>query len=93
MKLSNEQIEKLAQLISKNLIKKELISLKVEEKAFVDKIREIIFNELKIEDDLNREVREILKAYEKEIEAGNIDYNKMFNLIKAKLVKERNIIL
>ncbi len=93
MKLSNEQIEKLAQLISKNLIKKELISLKVEEKAFVDKIREIIFNELKIEDDLNREVREILKAYEKEIEAGNIDYYKMFNLIKAKLVKERNIIL
>jgi hypothetical protein len=93
MKLSNEQIEKLSFRIYRNLIRRGLIDLKVEERKFIDKIIEIIFNELKVEDDLNKEVREILKGYEREIDAGNIDYYKMFNLIKSKLVKDRNLIL
>jgi hypothetical protein len=38
-------------------------------------------------------VRQMLKAYEQEIERGNVDYQKMFTMIKQKLVRERGIIL
>ena len=46
-----------------------------------------------IEDRLNDEVRELLKAYESQIERGQVDYQKMFQMIKRKLAKEREIIL
>jgi len=43
--------------------------------------------DLKAEDELDREVEEIIKGHAKEIEAGRMDYRKMF------IVKERNIVL
>jgi hypothetical protein len=35
----------------------------------------------------------LLKSYEKEIEQGQVDYQKMFMKVKQKLVRERGIIL
>ena len=46
-----------------------------------------------VEDRINREVREILKKYDMEIEKGRLDFRKLFELTKQKIVKERNIIL
>ena len=39
------------------------------------------------------EVRQMLKAYDKQIEQGQVDYQKMFQMVKQKLVRERGIIL
>jgi len=52
-----------------------------------------VTEELSIEDRLNAEVRQMLKAYEKDIERGNVDYQKMFTMLKSKLARERGIIL
>jgi hypothetical protein len=49
--------------------------------------------ELAIEDRINDEVREILKKYTGEIEKGRLDYRKMFELTKKKIVQERGVIL
>jgi hypothetical protein len=38
-------------------------------------------------------VRQILKAYEQEIEQGHVDFQRMFTMVKSKLVRERGIIL
>jgi len=54
---------------------------------------EIILEELTIEDRLNEEVREILKSHSAEIEKGRMDYRRLFELTKQKLVKERNLVL
>lgn len=62
-------------------------------KAFVDSLEQAITGELAIEDRLNAEVRQMLKAYEKQIEQGQVDYQRMFTMIKTKLVRERGIIL
>jgi len=35
----------------------------------------------------------MLKVYEKQIEQGQVDYQKMFQKVKQKLVRERGIIL
>lgn len=62
-------------------------------KAFVDSLEHVVIEELSIEDRLNAEVRQLLKAYERQIESGQVDYQKMFTMIKQKLVRERGIIL
>ena len=46
-----------------------------------------------VEDKLNEEVRQILEAHRDEMRLNNIEYYKMFSIIKRKLVKERGLIL
>ena len=62
-------------------------------KSFVESLDQAITEELSVEDRLNAEVRQMLKAHEQEIERGNVDYHKMFTMLKQKLVRERGIIL
>jgi len=62
-------------------------------KALADSLDSVITEELSIEDRLNAEVRQMLKAHEQEIERGHADYQKMFTMLKHKLVRERGIIL
>jgi uncharacterized protein len=38
-------------------------------------------------------VRQLLKAYDAQIEQGQVDYQKMFQMVKQKLVRERGLIL
>lgn len=61
--------------------------------AFVDQLEASITTELSVEDRLNAEVREMLKAYADQIERGQVDYQKMFTMIKSKLVRDRGLIL
>jgi hypothetical protein len=46
-----------------------------------------------VEDRLNEEVRELLKRHASDIERGRMDYRKLFELTKQRLVKERNLVL
>jgi hypothetical protein len=62
-------------------------------RAVVGALDLAITDELAVEDRLNAEVRQLLKSYEKEIEQGQVDYQKMFMKVKQKLVRERGIIL
>ena len=93
MRLSKEQVEKICRIVMDNIKGKELIIFKVPEETVLNRIVEIFLNDLKAEDELDREVEEILKGYAREIEAGRMDYRKMFSLTKGKLVKERGIVL
>lgn len=93
MRFTNEQVEKISKRILDNLKAKELIAFKVEENVVLRKIVDIFLKDLKAEDNLDKEVEGILKGYEREIEAGRMDYRKMFNLTKTKLAKERSIVL
>jgi hypothetical protein len=62
-------------------------------KGFVEALDRVIREELSLEDRVNAEVRQLLKAYEKQIEQGQVDYQKMFLMVKQKLVRERGLIL
>lgn len=93
MRLLKEQVEKISGIILDNLKAKELIIFKAQEEVVLRRIIEIFSNDLKAEDELDREVEGIIKGYAKEIEAGRMDYRKMFSLIKGKLVKERGLVI
>lgn len=64
-----------------------------EKEALIKALDRTITDELLVEDRLNTEVRELMKKYAAEIERGQVDYQKMFTMIKNKLVKERGLIL
>jgi hypothetical protein len=56
-------------------------------------IREVITEDLQVEDRLNDEVKELLRAFSSEFNKGEADYQKMFTMVKRKLVQERGLIL
>lgn len=93
MKLSKERIFFLSQTLVDRLTQGQYIHLQVPKAELVAALEQIIIDELSVEDRLNDEVRQILSAYEAEIEKGNLDYRKLFLITKKQLVKERGSIL
>lgn len=93
MRIPRSWIPYIANNIIENLLKKQLIQPTVPKEQLIEEAEKLIFDELMVEDRLNEEVREILKKYEKEIEKSKVDYRKLFEMTKQKLVKQRNLVL
>ena len=92
MKLTKSQIEWFSFEIAKGLAKKDIVMVGDIDK-FAEKIKSIITEDLLVEDKLNEEVREILRDYTDEMRRSSIEYHEMFKKVKAKLVKDRKLIL
>lgn len=93
MRVSKEWVSILANEITRVLCEKKLIGLKNSRDDVIKLTNKLIFDELIVEEQLNREVREFLKKYDVEIEKGRLDYRRLFELTKQKFIKEKNIIL
>lgn len=92
MRLTRDQIEALTQNVVHALTREGTISTE-EPGAVIDLLAGVIAQDLAVEDQLNLEVREIMEKYSDEIARGDIDYQEMFRKIKAKLARERKLIL
>ena len=93
MKVSKARVSHLAESIISHLQRTGHLELTGEKQAVIDTLDRSITGELSVEDRLNAEVRDLMKQYEGEIQHGGVDYQKMFTMIKKKLVKERRLIL
>jgi hypothetical protein len=93
MKLRREYIEFISERIVDRLVKKDCINLVADAKAVQARVTQAIVNDLKVEDELDEEVRKILESYTNQMRQQHIEYHEMFQRIKHKLVKERNLIL
>jgi hypothetical protein len=92
VRLTRDQIDAITQNVVHALIREGTISTE-EPGAITDRLAEVITEDLAVEDRLNLEVRGIMEKYSDEITRGDINYQEMFRKIKAKLARERNIIL
>ena len=93
MRIPKSWVPIMAKKIIDNLIAKEKITPKIAVEKLIEQADAIILEELMLEDRLNNEVRELLKKHETDIERNRMDYRKLFELTKQKLVKERNLVL
>ncbi|HEU5406520.1 MAG TPA: DUF507 family protein [Nitrospira sp.] len=93
MRLSKERVRHMAESLTGRLQEEGHIELVGERKGFVEALDQAITHELSAEDRVNAEVRQLLKAYEHQIAQGQVDYQKMFQMVKQKLIRERGIIL
>ena len=93
MRIPKTWVSLLAKKVADNITAKSLVKPTLPMDKFLLNVEEIITEELMVEDRLNDEVRGILKQHESDIERGRMDYRKIFDLTKHKLVKERNLVL
>jgi len=92
MRLNKNQIEHMAFVIARNLLKEEKI-IADDKNKFIEDLINLITEDFQKEDKLDQEVREILSQHIEKIRNENIEYQTMFRMIKTKLAKERNIVL
>ncbi len=93
MRIPKSWVPLLTRRIIDNLVEKDLIELKLPKDRLLEESERLILEELMIEDRLNEEVRELLKKFSSDIEKGRLDYRRLFELTKKKLVQERGIVL
>lgn len=92
MKLPPIFVEYLANQLAWSLHKEALIETEDLEEA-AGTLRAAIVDDLQVEDRLNEEVREILRAKADEMTRLGVQYHDMFRMIKAELVRQRRLIL
>ncbi len=93
MRIPKTWVPLLAKKITDNILSKNLVKPVAPQEKILSETAKLILDELTVEDRLNEEVREILKGHASEIEKGRMDYRRLFELTKQKLVKERNLVL
>ncbi len=93
MRLRREMIERIAHKIVDRLIRRKLISEDSNHAVLRTRIEHVIESDLMVEDRLNDEIKEILRGFEEEMDRSNVDYSRMFTMVKTKLARERNLVL
>lgn len=93
MHMTKERIRSISHSVLAQLKEQQLFDVTGSKEKLVDALEKAITDELSAEDRLNTEVRGMLKQYDTEFDSGRADYQKMFMLVKNKLVKERGIVL
>ena len=93
MRLRQEEIDYICWKILHALKEDEVIDIIGEDEPVADRLRHALTENLSIEDQLNREVDDILRNHQKEIQRDSVDYRRMFQMVKTKLARERNLVL
>ena len=93
MRLTKEFTEHLAKNIVKSLLDKDLIVWEESPEKLQTIINGIIIEDLMVEDRLNEEVKTLLDSKTQEYERSMMDYGRVFQMVKSKLVRERGLIL
>ena len=93
MRLRKKMIDHIAKTVTDRLLDQALLTVDGAREMAMAEVSRLITADLMVEDRLNEEVKELLRAHTSEIERGNIDYARMFTMVKRKLVQERGLIL
>ena len=92
MTLQPVQIDRLVHNVINRLKEKELIVFKQPEKQVIARAIELVTLDFKKEDDLVKEVHRMMDDLEKQ-NPGGFERHKMFPLLKARLAKQKGIVL
>ena len=93
MRVQKEFIETISKKIVRSLIDKDLILWEETTEKLETIISGIITEDLMVEDLLNEEVKTLLESKTEEYERSMMDYGRVFQMVKSKLVRERGLIL
>lgn len=93
MRVTEERIQLLATEVVDRLQEQGLLEVSGSRERLIRGVGKAITDELSVEDRLHAEIRALLKQYDAEFQSGCADYQKMFTMVKTKLVKERGLVL
>ena len=92
MLLSRDYVGHMAKEVVKRLLAAKMIETKNAENL-AQQVRQVMADEVTIEDRLNEEVREILGRYQEEMRRTVVSYQEMYKKVKGQLARERKLIL
>lgn len=92
MRLNKNQIEHLASVILRNLVKEGKVIVE-DRTRLLEEVGGVLVEEFQKEDRLDQEVRELLSKHMEKIRKENIEYQAMFKEVKKKLAREKGIVL
>lgn len=92
MLLSRDYVGYMAREVVKRLIASKMIEAKNAENL-TTQVRQVMAEEVTVEDRLNEEVREILARYSDEMRRTGVSYQEMYKKVKGQLARERKLIL
>jgi len=92
MLLSRDYVSYMAKEVVKRLVAGKMIEAKNAE-SLTQQVRQLMADEIGIEDRLNEEVREILSRYSEEMRRTGASYQEMYKKVKGQLARERKLIL
>ncbi|HWR97808.1 MAG TPA: DUF507 family protein [Candidatus Methanoperedens sp.] len=93
MRLRQEEIDYISWKILRRLQEDGIIDIMGEEEPVAERLRHALSENLAAEDQLNREVDDILRGHLREIQRDSVDYRRMFQMVKTKLARERNLVI
>jgi hypothetical protein len=92
MLLSRDYVAYMAKEVVKRLAAQKMIEIKNIE-SLTQQVRQVMADEVTVEDRVNEEVREILAKYSDEMKRTGVSYQEMFKKVKGQLARERKLIL
>jgi hypothetical protein len=92
MLLSRDYVGYMAKEVVKRLLAAKMIETKNTE-ALTTAVRQVMADEITIEDRVNEEAREILVKYSDEMKRTGVSYQEMFKKVKGQIARERKLIL
>lgn len=92
MLLSRDFVGYMAKEVVKRLVAGKMIETKHIE-GVTQSLRQVMAEEVTVEDRLNEEVREILSKYADEMRNTGASYQEMYKKVKGQLARERKLIL
>lgn len=92
MLLSRDFVGYMAKEVVKRLAAQKMIEVKNVD-SLTQQVRQVMADEVTVEDRINEEVREILAKYSDEMKRTGVSYQEMFKKVKGQLARERKLIL
>lgn len=92
MLLSRDFVGHMAKEVVKRLVAAKMIETKDAENL-AQQVRQVMADEVTVEDRLNEEAREILSRYSEEMRRTGASYQEMYKKVKSQLARERKLIL
>jgi hypothetical protein len=92
MSLQKEYVQYISKRVVDELVKREMVEVR-DVSALKERILAVMGDELNIEDQINEEVRNLLKDYADEMRRTGVSYQEMFKVVKNKLVKDKKVVI
>ena len=92
MRLPPPLIELVARRLVMGLVDKGVIASDHPEKT-VDKVARLITSDLKIEDEITEEARQILLDHQDELKGHDMEYHRLFSKVKSELAAKRGYVI
>jgi hypothetical protein len=92
MRLSEERIHFIAQQVAKDLLDKGLVRFGGSRVVLEAEISKVILEDLKVEDEIDREVVEMIGKMKRDIPQGSAEWNAIYAEKKEEIARRRNYI-